>query len=244
MKTHALMLALALAPIAQPAAAQSFLERMAKEAARRAAEGVAQRAADKLQSTAAGALAGGQARTHSQPASSEARHTPYGPTAMDQGRAIPPRPREEAASAATTGPTPWPVNTGADITYPNGLQFSPGTMAEKERFLEFSRVECTGCEGGRSFDAWASRSAGLRGYNAWEKKIGAMAVSERYIWKGAESDGVLEVVGEHQVGAFPCKQIRYTLTKRATREQAQRPGLFCFGRQNQFAGSDSWVEVF
>jgi hypothetical protein len=147
-------------------------------------------------------------------------------------------------TAATSGPAPWPINVGArTVKYPSDLDFSAELEADKEAFLEFSRVSCTACEGGRSYDAWAQHFVRLDGsYNAWEKKLGALAMGEAITWKGQQSTGSITVVSEEPVNGWPCKQLKWTLKKPTA--SAERPGLICNAKASAYAGSDSWTIVF
>ena len=116
--------------------------------------------------------------------------------------------------------------------------------ARNAAFDAFGRYDCTECEGGHGFDSWAQQSfAGqLRGYNAWAEKIGAMAVGDSLPWKGMRANGLLVIASADPVGPFPCKQVHYLLTK--DKATAERDGLFCQGRLNQFDAGPSWVEVY
>ncbi len=148
-----------------------------------------------------------------------------------------------AASAATAGPEPWPTNVGSrSIATPYDFQFSPELEAGPKALREFSKVRCNNCEGGYSFDAWANLILGLK-LQDWHNKIGESTVGTTLSWRGDESDGKVTVVGDAQVGPYPCKQVRYTLVRRSDKSSAERPGLFCFGKASSFAGSPSWVEA-
>jgi len=165
------------------------------------------------------------------------------------GEARPAQPRAQARIAdspapAAAGPEPWPVNAGArTVAIPHDLDFSPELEAKKKAFVEFSKVRCTSCEGGYSFDAWANLILGVTDLRAWHKRIGETAVGGTLTWRGDASDGTLTVLSDAQVGPFPCKQIRYSLVRRSDKASAERPGLLCFGKASAYAGSPSWVEV-
>jgi len=205
--------------LAGPAAAQSgFLKNLARQAAAAAI----QNAAQSSQGQAAAA-----------------------PDEAAQAEAAPPT--QDAATeqpTATSGPAPWPTNVGArTVRYPSDLKFSPELEAQKAAFLEFSRVSCTACEGGRSYDAWAQHFVRLDGsYKAWEKKLGGLAVGEAVTWKGQQSTGAITVVSEAPVNGWPCKQLKWTLKKPTA--SAERPGLICSAKASSYAGSDSWSIVF
>jgi hypothetical protein len=162
-----------------------------------------------------------------------------------QAEAAQPRPHADAEQPApSSGPAPWPTNVGArTVRYPSDLTFSPELEAQKKAFLEFSRVSCTACEGGRSYDAWAQHFVRLDGsYNAWEKKLGGLALGEAITWKGQQSTGTITVVSEEPVNGWPCKQLKWTLKKPTA--SAERPGLICSAKASSHAGSDSWSIVF
>ena len=48
--------------------------------------------------------------------------------------------------------------------------------------------------------------------------------------------------GEGQVNGFRCRKMTYRLERDG--KSAERPGLICWGKANEYAGSDSWVGVF
>ncbi|WP_296600868.1 hypothetical protein [Phenylobacterium sp.] len=148
------------------------------------------------------------------------------------------------ATPATTGPAPWPMNAGArSVKYPSDLRFSPELDAQKKAFVEFGKVRCSDCEGGYSYDAWARQLVSLDGsYNAFEKKLGGLALGQRLTWKGAQSLGSITVVSEEAVNGWPCKQLKWELKK--GQQSAERPGLLCYGKASSYSGSDSWIEVF
>lgn len=204
--------------LAAPAQAQSFLKNLAREAALRAAAAAANGSAQAAQAQPVAAPDGGGGSVEGGDAASEA-----------------------PAEAAATGPTPWPNNLGArDATSPSRLTFSAELEAEKAAFLEFSKVPCTACEGGRSYDAWAQHFIRLDGsWKAWEKKVGALEMGQSVTWQGQKSKGAITVVGETPVGAWPCKQLRWTLTRPG--EKAERPGLICNARPD---GNPDWTFAF
>lgn len=204
--------------LAGPAIAQSgFLKNLARQAAAAAIQNAAQ---------------------PQQPAAPAAGEDP------GQADAQPAQDAEAAPAAQTSGPAPWPVNVGArTVKYPSDLDFSPELEAQKKAFVEFSKVRCSDCEGGYSYDAWAQHFIRLDGsYNAWAKKIGGLALGETLTWKGSVSAGSITVVSEEPVNGWPCKQIKWELKN--PKASAERPGLFCHGKASSYAGSDSWTEVF
>ncbi|WP_068878703.1 MULTISPECIES: hypothetical protein [unclassified Phenylobacterium] len=203
--------------LAGPAAAQSgFLKNLARQAAAAAIQNAAQ-------------------PQQSQPPAAEAE---------GQDAAQPAQYAEAAQAPQTSGPAPWPKNVGAkSVRYPSNLTFSPELEDQKKAFVEFSKVSCNDCEGGYSYDAWVRHFVRLDGsYGAWEKKVGALALGESITWKGSASTGSITVVSEEPVNGWPCKQLKWELKK--AQSQAERPGLFCYGKASSYAGSDSWTEVF
>jgi hypothetical protein len=200
--------------LAGTAAAQSgFLKSLARQAAAAAIQNSAQ----------------AQAQDQSAPQAQD------GPSA-EQAEAEP--------APAASGPAPWPINVGArTVKFPSDLDFSPELEAQKKAFVEFSKVRCSDCEGGYSFDAWVQHFISLDGsYKAWEKKVGGLAMGETISWKGSQAAGSLTVVGEQPVGGWQCKQLKWELKK--PQASAERPGLFCYGKAGPYDGADSWTEVF
>ncbi|TAJ72537.1 MAG: hypothetical protein EPO51_10615 [Phenylobacterium sp.] len=203
--------------LAGPAAAQSgFLKNLARQAAAAAIQNAA------TPPTPA-AAAGGEAQEEAAQPTQDAQ--------TDQ-------------AAATSGPAPWPTNAGArTVRYPSDLDFSPELEAGKKAFVEFSKVRCSDCEGGYSYDAWAQQMVRLDGsYKAWEKKLGGMALGETLSWKGAQSKGLITVMSEEPVNGWPCKQLKWELDKPGA--HAERPGLICYAKESSYSGSDSWNIAF
>lgn len=206
--------------VAGPAHAQSFLKNLAREAAVRAAAAAAAGSSNNSPSTQAPAAA---APTHAGGDPQEA---------------------EPAADTPSDGPAPWPVNAGArGVQYPSQLRFSTDLQAQKKAFEDFSKVSCDDCEGGYAYDAWAQHFVRLDGsYKAWEKKLGGLAMGETLSWQGSQSKGAITVVGEQSINGWPCKQLKWTLTK--PRANAERPGLICFAKESSYSGSPSWNIAF
>lgn len=198
---------------ASPAQAQGFLKNLAREAAYRAAvNGSTQPPQPQGQVAVASAAdaSGGDGAGEAEP----------------------------AAAAAAAGPAPWPTNLGSrEAISPGRLTFSPELEAQKKAFLEFSKVPCTACEGGHSYDAWAQHFIRLDGsWKAWEKKVGALGMGQSVTWQGSRSKGAITVVGEAPVGAWPCKQLKWTLTRPDAK--AERLGLICNARPE---GNPDWT---
>lgn len=238
--TRALLLACLLASAASSASAGSLFESLARQAAERAVRSAAARAG--APTGPAQGLGTPRAQQTSEPAAAPPQTRTFSlVNDAAPGRRDDPAPRVQAASA---GPAPWPSNeSSADVKYPSDLEFPAEVEAESKAFDQFGRYECDDCEGGHSYDSWVQQALNLRGYNAWENKVGAMALGQKLTWKGNVADGVMEVVGETPVHGFKCKQVRYTLTRRKGSAAASRGGLFCFGKSGPFAAEPSWVEV-
>lgn len=221
-----LTILLCLSAAATPSTAESFLERMARQAA----ETAARKATDKIMN--------GDVSDAAKPKKAE--------DDPQVGQVLKPKPR--AANASAPAPAPPPIAAAppkTQISAPGKIVISADIKAQKEAFDEFGRVSCNDCEGGRSYDSWAQRFFGgeLAGeYNGWAKKLGNLKVGDRLTWRGQQSRGSLTVISETPVDGFRCKQITYRLDKGST--QAERPGLVCWGKLNEYAASDSWVEVY
>ena len=235
-------LAMAVAPAAQ---AQSFLENMA----RRAAESAANRAASALERGLTGGAGGRDADEGSGAAAPEA---PDAPTVMrprarsgtGQPAAQPVVTAEAApARAQPTGPAPWPNNLDRPrLARPGQLAFDAALEAEKTAFKRFGTVSCSDCEGGESYDTAAKMFLGLRDMWAFDSALGALNLNQSLTWRGKASTGKITVVGETPVGPFPCKQLRWELTRGD--QTATRPGLVCLGKSNPDADNDRWMEIF
>ncbi|MEW5684681.1 MAG: hypothetical protein AB1942_07170 [Pseudomonadota bacterium] len=223
-RTAAVSLAATLAVcLAGPAAAQSFLKSLAREAAQRAAAAAIAGSANK-----------GQQQSQQQDTTAS----------DDDGGGSAPAPQAEAVEEATSGPAPWPVNAGsAKVKYPGELKFSAELEQQKKDFVEWSKVRCNDCEGGYHYDAWAQHFIRTDGsWNAWEKKLGAMAMGESVTWKGNKANGSITVVGETPIKDWSCKQLEWKLVRGA--ESVTRPGLVCMTYGSSYSGSQTWNTVF
>lgn len=235
-------LALSLAALAGTASAESFLERMAKQAAQAAAEKAGRAAMAKI--TASGGSTEAAPGAAAPAARARASQAPEVLTPKPRSGAARTAPAAAPEAAQPSGPAPWPVNAGApDVERPGELQFSADTKALATAFDAFGRVSCPSCEGGRSYDSWARHSLKVSGeHGAWDKKLGALGLGQTLDWTGVESKGRITVVSETPVSGFRCKQLKWELFKGAAR--AERPGLVCFGYSGPYAASESWTEVF
>jgi hypothetical protein len=79
-------------------------------------------------------------------------------------------------------------------------------------------------------------------YDGDEQRMGSWPIGHVHRWKGNVSTGTLTVLAETEVQGFRCRTLRYRLEKSGA--SAERPGLLCWGRQNQFDGKDGWVKVY
>lgn len=228
-----LTLALCLGAVATPALAESFLERMARQAA----EKMAQKAADSVMNGGGSSSDGG----------TKNRETSDDPQA---GQVLKPKPR-----ATNTAAIPAPASAAAPAVkakkapppgvYPGTITVGADIKAKKDAFDEFGKVRCNDCEGGYSYDSWTQIffNGELAGeYNGWAKKLGNLRVGERLTWKGKASNGTLTVVSDSPVEGFRCKHLTYRLDK--PNASAERPGLVCWGKLNEYSSNDSWVIVY
>ena len=228
-----LTLALCLGAVATPVLAESFLERMARQAA----EKMAQKAADTVMSGGGSSSDGGtkNRETSDDPQAGQVLK----PKPRATNTAAPPSPAPAAAPAIKAKKAPPPG------IYPGTINVGAEIKAKKDAFDEFGKVRCSDCEGGYSYDSWTQIffNGELAGeYNGWAKKLGNLRVGERLTWKGKASNGTLTVVSENPVEGFRCKQLTYRLDK--PNSSAERPGLLCWGKLNEYSSSDSWVIVY
>lgn len=130
------------------------------------------------------------------------------------------------------------------LSYPSEIARPAGFEAAKRSYDEFGKVDCDDCEGGFAYDGWAvfPRDEFSGKYNAEAQRLGSLPVGHVHRWKGNESTGTLTVVAEQTVSGFRCRTLLYRLEK--ANSSAERPGLLCWGRANQFAGKESWNEVY
>lgn len=225
MLARALLAAAALSALAAPASAQSLLERAARGAGQALAEGAAREAT--------AGLFGRRGRSEASEAEAGAPRTAETPA----GDAAPADPAVVAAFA-----DPAPVNYSPSMPGPYRLEFSPELQSAERAFDEFNAVPCDDCEGGRSYDSWIRHHVSeVRPMRALENRVGEMAIGEAIRWTGASGAQLaLTVIGEEPVGAWPCKQVRWSSERDG--RSAERLGLFCYGKRGDYLG-DGWVEV-
>jgi hypothetical protein len=201
-----------------PALSSPLLDLVAQQAAKRA-----------LAPAAAGAPA--------EPASS----------ALEQARRIAGAPQSASAPAATVAapsgawPEPAPINyPSAQVKRAGEFKFSAETLAKVKAFEGFAAVRCSDCEGGMTYDSSIRliRPPWL-GDRPVQAVIAGLKVGQAYTWKGEASVGALTVLSEQPIGPFPCRQVRYTLTR--GKQTAERPGLFCFTKGEYT--DPAWTEI-
>ncbi|MDD2768616.1 MAG: hypothetical protein PHT19_07765 [Methylococcus sp.] len=136
----------------------------------------------------------------------------------------------------------WPEDTGCDYYKFSDLKFDKG-KAQKKAFEDASKVACSDCEGGYSFDAWAHFFL-IKGGNSYEKftpMLIALKPGQSLSWKGARYSGTVQATGEHPIGPYPCRQYHWTL-KSGKNVVAEREGLYCEVK-GEYAASATWREV-
>ena len=128
--------------------------------------------------------------------------------------------------------------------YPSQMPKPADFAAVSAAYMEFGKDRCGGCEGGYAYDGWASfpRDEYSGKYNGDANRMGSWPIGHVHHWKGNISSGSLTVLGEESVEGFRCRRLRYRLERGSA--SAERPGLLCWGRANQFAGKESWNTVY
>lgn len=166
-----------------------------------------------------------------------ATSTAQGTAASDGGAAAP------GASEGTAARTSRPTRPEAP-RYPSEIAKPAGFDAIEDTFDEFGKDDCMDCEGGYAYDSWPvfPRDEYAGKYNGDAQRMGGWPVGHVHRWKGNVSTGTLTVVDERTVEGFRCRTLLYRLTRGTA--TAERPGLLCWGRANQYAGSESWNKVY
>jgi hypothetical protein len=218
-----------------PVHAQSFLESLA----RRAVDRVASEASRRAESAVEGMLSGQREDASDDAEAGEASVEPE--VAVAAPRAASGRAARASGGGRTSaaGPAPWPLNPGA-ATYTGELRFDPVYDEQFKALQEFGKSPCFSCEGGYAFDTFISYHVDAAAEGGVPGRVGRLAVGESFTWRGEVSTGRLEVLSDTPVGAFPCKQIRLTLTK--GEESRDALGLYCKGKSHAYA-ADMWVRV-
>ncbi len=131
-----------------------------------------------------------------------------------------------------------------DAKYPSRMTIADDWKAAKTAYDAFGKVRCTGCEGGYAYAGWIDwpRDEYSGKYNGAETRLSRLPIGHVHRWSSNGFVGTLTVDGEEQVNGFRCRKMTYRLEKGG--QSAARPGLICWGKANEYAGSDSWVGVF
>lgn len=131
-----------------------------------------------------------------------------------------------------------------DAKYPSRMTIPDDWKTAKAAYDAFGKVSCTGCEGGYTFAGWPDwpRDEFSGKYNGAETRLSRLPVGHVHRWSSNGFAGTLTVDGEEQVNGFRCRKMTYRLEKGG--KSAARPSLICWGKANEYAGSDSWVGVF
>lgn len=132
----------------------------------------------------------------------------------------------------------------SDAKYPSRMTIPDDWKTAKATYDEFGKVKCTGCEGGYTFAGWPDwpRDEFSGKYNGAETRLSRLPIGHVHRWSSNGFAGTLTVDGEEQVNGFRCRKMTYRIEKGG--KSAARPSLLCWGKANEYAGSDSWVGVF
>lgn len=132
----------------------------------------------------------------------------------------------------------------SDRQYPSRMEIPVEWRTAKDAYAEFGKVRCTGCEGGFAYSGWPSwpRDEFDGKHNGAETRLSRLPIGHLHRWTANGFSGSLSIDSEEQVNGFRCRTMTYRLEKDG--KSAERPGLMCWGKSNQFAASDSWVGVF
>lgn len=189
--------------LADAAAAQSFLENLARAAVRGAVDG-----------SRGGAAPNGSA------ASLEAGSTLAAGAATGA-------PASTQALFPSAFPDLAPINYEPSMYSPIQMRFVEHIQTGKMSFDAFNARRCSDCEGSETYDSWIRHMVPeYRANYALEQKIDTMAIGEAVRWHGRSGARLaLTVVGDEPVGRWECKQVRWTSERGG--ESAQRLGLFC-----------------
>ena len=214
----------------QTAEAQSFLEGLA----RRAADRVASEARRRAEGAAEDLMSRRSTDDAEEAGETQEPNPPEATNARSTQRTAP-----RVAARAAEGPAPWPLNAGA-ATYTGELQFDPIYAQQYKAVETFGKSRCNDCEGGYAYDTFISHYIDAAAQGGVPARVGRMAIGESLTWRGEVTTGRLEVLSDTPVGAFPCKQVRLTLTKGQENQEAL--GLYCKGKSHAYA-ADMWVRV-
>lgn len=159
-------------------------------------------------------------------------------------------PRTRAKPLPPLGPRPdnyapailWPEDTGCDYYKFADLKFEQA-RAQKKAFVDASKVRCSDCEGGYSYDAWAHffMIKGGDYSKKFDEMLIAMKPGQGLKWKGNRFNGTIQATGEHPIGPYPCRQYHWTL-KEGAKVVAEREGLYC-EYKGDYAATAKWQEI-
>lgn len=153
-------------------------------------------------------------------------------------------PQPAAARRETSTERARREQAAADAKYPSRMAIPPEWKTAKDAYDAFGKVKCFGCEGGYAYAGvpdWP-RDEFEGKYKAGETRLSRLPVGHVHRWSSNGFAGTLTVDGEEQVNGFRCRKMTYRLERDS--KSAERPSLMCWGKANQYAGSDSWVGVF
>ncbi|UNU43719.1 hypothetical protein EAO27_14050 [Sphingopyxis sp. YF1] len=131
-----------------------------------------------------------------------------------------------------------------DAKYPSRMPIPEDWKTAKTAYDAFGKVRCTSCEGGYAQAGWPDwpRDEYSGKYGGAETRLSRLPVGHVHRWSASGFSGTLTIDGEEQVNGFRCRKMTYRLEKGG--QSVSRPGLMCWGKANEYAGSDSWVGVF
>lgn len=137
----------------------------------------------------------------------------------------------------------WPEETQCSYYKFADLKFDAARELKK-KFENASKVPCSDCEGGYSFDAWAHFSV-VKGGNSKEKfdeMLVALKPGQHIDWKGAKFQGEVIQSGEQPVAGFPCKQFHWVLKNKSGNPVAEREGMYCEYKE-EYSTKAKWHEI-
>lgn len=121
--------------------------------------------------------------------------------------------------------TLWPDQNQCEYTF-GELEFTAG-FNQKQAFAKESRVPCSDCEGGFSYDSWAKHFTAKPGIDMqFDAKVTALPIGKSITWKGRKYQGEIVATGERPIGAHACKQYRWTM-RLAGKVVTERDGQYC-----------------
>src|SRR5215217_1918965 len=140
----------------------------------------------------------------------------------------------------------WPTNT-RPLTEMAGLEFDD-SIPDMRTTFDRAVITCpVSCNVKEVFDArpetFIDHRVRERDYLWLEHKVAAMKVGGSWTWKGVKTTGAIKVEGAHDIGVWPCRQVRWTLTRPDGGKAAERTGLICKGLRMGETKPD-WETVF